>query len=96
MMYLVQMYVFCHKTDIDTSDSGIVLVQCIPVCTSLPFDIPLRKQCFIQRVGDLGFPTPKLKSPPQALLTSTIYLCYFPAPRTLYSLHCHLKNHDCV
>ena len=32
------------------------------------------RQYFIQRMGNLGFPTPKLKFPPQALLTSAIYL----------------------
>ena len=40
--------------------------------------VQLTLQCFIQRVGNLGFPTHK-PLPPQALLTSAIYLYYtFP------------------
>ena len=35
---------------------------------------PHPQQCFIQRVGNLGFPTLRLKFPPQALLTSAIHL----------------------
>ena len=44
--------------------------------------------------GNLGFPSPKLKFPPQALLTSAIYL--FTIPRASCPLPCHLKNHHSV
>ena len=46
--------------------------------------------------GVMGFPTPKLKFHPQALLTFAIRLYYFPAPKYAMppSLPCHLKNHQ--
>ena len=58
----------------------------------------LNSQCFIQRVGYLGFPTPELKFSPQSLLTSAIYSYYFPTPWATCPISCHLKlkSHVCM
>ena len=61
---------------------------------SQTFEGSYSQQCFIQRVGN-----PKLKDPPQALLTPTIYiyLYYFPTPGgASCPLPCHLRNNDSV
>ena len=46
--------------------------------------------------GEPGFSSPKLKFPPEGLLTSTSNLYYFPAPRASCALPFYLKNHDSV
>ena len=54
-------------------------------------------QCFIQRVGCPGISHSLISSfPSPALLTSAIYLYYFPTPKASCPLPFHLRNHDSV
>ena len=57
-------------------------------------------QCFIQRVGNLWFPNPKLKFPPSSFADFChiiyMYLYYFSTPRASCPLSCPLINHDSV